>query len=187
MTNTRISISALFFLLLGASTLAAQSMESKMGAGTPPELVKAYDDLADTLLSAKATEKSIVLSILATTFSHAQATMAQASEKVAAGQNASAALEKLASLVSQMGNEGDASVAAVRKKLLEGGHHHNAAGEQQGLYAEGFVVVTKPAQKVFLEAATEIGKMSKSPKAAELKAQWDKVASQYKELTGHSH
>ena len=38
-----------------------------------------------------------------------------------AGESAGAEIERLAELVAQLANEGDASVAAVRKRLLEGG------------------------------------------------------------------
>lgn len=151
-------------------------------ASVPPELVASYESLADTILGAKATERNLVLSILATTYNHARATFAQAAAKTESGQDPSGELEKLATLVSQLGNEGDAAVAAVRKRLLEGGHHHNAAGEQQGIYDPGFVIVTRSAKQVFLNAAREIGKLSRSPNLESLKAQWDKVSSQYSSL-----
>src|SRR5512132_635054 len=119
----------------GSTALAAQST-----ASTPSDMVAAYNTLADTILGAKHTEANLVRSILAATYQHAEAMMEHAKGKLAAGQGASTEIETVASLVSQLANEGDASVAAVRKRLLEGGHHHNAEGEKQGLYDEGFVV-----------------------------------------------
>ena len=98
-----------------------------------------------------------------------------------------AEIEKLASLVSQLGNEGDGSVAGVRKRLLEGGHHHNAQGEQQGIYDEGFVVVTRAAKKVFLDAAGRIGKLAAAPDAAALETEWQKVSRQFSELMAKGH
>lgn len=73
-------------------------------------------------------------------------------------------------------------MAGIRKRLLEGGHHHNAAGEQQGTYDEGFVIVTRAAKKVFLDSAAGIGKLGTSPDAGALDAQWQKVKTQYEEL-----
>ncbi len=151
-------------------------------AQTPPELVKAYQTLANTILGAKHTEKNLVLSILATTYGHAQGTYAQAKAKISAGQSAREELERLAAYVSQLGNEGDAAVAGVRKRLLEGGHHHNAQGEGQGVYDEGFVVVTKAAKRVFLDAAGEIGKLTRSPSASALDQLWGKVQAEYQRL-----
>ena len=67
--------------------------------------------------------------------------MKAASAKLGQGADATAEIERLAALVAQIGNEGDAAVAAIRKRLVEGGHHHHASGEQQGIYDPGFVIV----------------------------------------------
>ncbi len=171
-----------FIGCIGLIALAVPAAAQGTQAETPPELVKAYDTLATTILGAKHTEKNLVLSILATTYGHAQATYAQAKREITGGQNARATLEKLAAFVSQLGNEGDSAVAGVRKRLLEGGHHHNAQGEDQGIYEDGFVVVTKSAKKIFLDAASEIGRLTRSPSAAPLDQAWEKVRSEYRKL-----
>lgn len=153
---------------------------------TPSELVKTYDSLATVIVGSQQTEHDLVLSILATTYGHAEATLAAAKAKIDAGQDARADVETLATLVSQLGNEGDAAVAAIRKRLIEAGHHHHhhhhAKGEEEQLYDEGFVVVTRAAKKVFLDAAARIGKMASNPDAAALDAQWKIVSEQYKKL-----
>lgn len=151
-------------------------------SGTPAPLVSTYRSLADAILAVKESESNLVKSILATTYGHAEAALAQARGKIKARQPAKAELEKLAALVSQLGNEGDNSVAGIRKRLLEGGHHHNAEGEKQGVYDEGFVIVTRSAKKVFLDAAGAIGRLAASPDSAALEAEWQKVARQYSEL-----
>jgi hypothetical protein len=157
----------------------------KGGTSTPPELVGAYETLADSILAIKKTEWHMVHSILATTYSHAQATLAAVQRK-AAGGDAAAEIEKLADLVSQLGNEGDAAVAAVRKRLIDGGHHHNAAGEKQGVFDEGFVIVTRAARKAFLTSAGSIAKLGGSPDPAKLEAEWRAVSAQYDALVkGH--
>jgi len=149
---------------------------------TPKELVAAYENLADTILAAKKTERELVRSILASTYNHAEAVFARAKSKIQAGQDARSEVEGLAALVGQLGNEGDAAVAGVRKRLVEGGHHHNAAGEQRGIYDEGFVIVTRAAKKVFLDAASDIGKLAGSPNASALESQWQKVKPQFAAL-----
>jgi hypothetical protein len=159
--------------------LRAEAPES---TATPKELVATYRTLADTILGANKTESNLVASILSTTYHHAEATLAMVHASLKARKPAKAELEKLAALVAQLGNEGDAAVGGVRKRLVEGGHHHNAAEEHQGTYDEGFVIVTRSAKKVFLEAAGNIGKMTESPKAAALDAEWQKVKTQYTEL-----
>jgi hypothetical protein len=149
---------------------------------TPVQLVQTYEALADTMLAAKKAEWSLVHSILAMTFRHAQGTMAAAKAKIQAGQDAGVEIEKLATLVAQLGNEGDATVGAVRKRLVDGGHHHHAADEKEGLYDEGFVIVTRPAKKVFLGAATNIGKLARAADLGALEAEWETVQKQFGEL-----
>jgi len=150
--------------------------EDHAPARTPQQLVETYDSLADVILASKKTEWNLVHSILALTYRHAEGTLAAAKGKLAAGENAKADIEKLAALVAQLGNEGDAAVAGVRKRLLEGGHHHNAAGESQGVYEEGFVIVTREAKKSLLESAGRIGRLAAAPDPSLLDAEWKKVS-----------
>ncbi len=177
--NNRILCSIFSLLLLSGGVWAQAPADV---TSVQPQLVDSYHSLADTILGAKRTERNLVLSILATTYNHARATYGQAAASLEADRDASAELEKLAALVSQLGNEGDAAVAAVRKRLLEGGHHHNAAGEQQGIYDPGFVIVTRAAKKTFLDAAREIGRLSRSPDPDTLRRQWGEVSAQYASL-----
>jgi hypothetical protein len=175
----------LMVLMLLVAMAALRSPVSAAGpetTGTPEQLVATYRSLADTILDAKKTEWNLVSSILAATYRHAEVTLGQARGEIQGKKNAKANLEKLAALVSQLGNEGDASVAAVRKKLVEGGHHHHAAEEQQGIYDEGYVIVTRAAKKVFLDAAGQIGKSAQAPNLAALNAEWLKVQNQYAAL-----
>jgi hypothetical protein len=151
-------------------------------AVTPTPLVEAYDSLADAILAAKKTEWNLVHSILATTYSHAEAVMAEAKGKLEAGKDAKADIETLAALVAQIGNEGDASVAAVRKRLLEGGHHHHSNAEDQGVYDEGFVIVSRAAKKAFLDAAGRIGKLGRSAGPGDLDREWQAVEQEFRKL-----
>jgi len=148
----------------------------------PRPLVDSYDSLADVLLGAKKTEWNLVHSILATIYGHAEASYAAAQAKLAAGQDAAVEIENLAALVSQLANEGDASVAAVRKRLIDAGHHHHAAAGENEKYDPGFVIVTRTTKKSLLEAAGRIGKLAASPDAAALESQWTTVRKLFKGL-----
>jgi hypothetical protein len=165
--------------LVALVTLGAAPARAADSPTTPPELVETYKTLADVILGARNSETNLVRSILATTYTHAEHVLAQAKEKMKTGKPAREEVEDLAALVSQLGNEGDASVAAVRKRLVEGGHHHNAAGEAQGIYDEGFVVVTKASKKNLLAAASAIGKLASGTDAAALDAAWQPVVREY--------
>ena len=70
----------------------------------------------------------------------------------------------------------------MRKRLLEGGHHHNAAGEAQGIFDEGYVVVTKAAKQTFLESSRGHRQLARAPKADALDAEWKKVEAVVSEL-----
>jgi len=146
-------------------------------AATPPEMVASYDALADVILAARKAERRIVHSLLAASYGHAQSELARARGALKAGDAASAraATENLAAAVGQIGTEGDNAVAGVRKRLLEGGHHANAEGEAQGLYDEGYVVVTKSAKQAFLDASKAIAMLARDPNAEALDAEWKKV------------
>ena len=180
----RASIVLAVCLALAAVPVAASHHEGGgHGGGTPQALVDTYDSLADTILGAKKTEWNLVHSILATTYMHAEGIFAKAKATSAAGGDFGADVERLAELVAQLGNEGDAAVAAVRKRLLECGHHHNAAGEEQGLYDEGFVIVTRAVKKALLDSARKIGQSRKDFSAVE--AEWGKVSKEFGKLHPH--
>ena len=163
-------------LLVVAADTARQPVPP-VSPATPVELVATYDSLAVAILGAKKTEENLVWSILATTHAHAQATLGRAQSAMESGQTevAQSALEELAGHVALLGTEGDNAVAAVRKRLLEGGHHHHAEGESKGVYDPGFVVVTKDAKMRLLEASRELARLSRAPNTAAVARQWEKV------------
>lgn len=111
---------------------------------TPPSVVAAYDALADTILSVRRAEDKLVRSILAGHRHAAQALLAQGD------------WEGVAAQIALFANEGDNAVAGVRKRLVEGGHHHNAAGEEQGIYEQGYVVITRETKAKLLGLSTAI-------------------------------
>jgi len=163
--------------VVGLMCLTAPARAQQHATGTPSEMVTTYESLADAILSVKKTEANLVRSILGAAYAHAQVELGRAraaikSSDAKAGQGA---LEALAADVAQLASEGDNAVAAVRKRLIEGGHHHNADGEAKGIYDEGFVVVTRAAKSAFLESSRALGQMARAPKAEALEAEWQKV------------
>jgi hypothetical protein len=158
---------------------------SAPSTATPSEMVATYDNLATAILAVKKSEESLVRSILATTYGHANAAIGRAHQAMKSGdaQAAQAALEEVAAHVAQLGTEGDNAVAGIRKRLLEGGHHHNAAGEAKGIYDPGFVVVSKAAKKRLLETSRAIGQLADAPDEAALAREWKKVTDIWPEIT----
>ena len=142
-----------------------------LGAVTQKPLVQTYDKIADSILAAKHSEKAVVGAIL---LSHRQGAATAAAAKK---------WDEVAAHLALWANEGDNAVGGIRKRLLEGGHHHHAAGEAQGLYEEGYVVVTRAAKQRLLESARALGQMAAAPKAEALAAEWQKVEAVYAELS----
>lgn len=178
------SASVAAVLALAMLVVAAPARADHGGTGTPKEVVATYETLADAILAVKHTEANLVRSFLSAGYAHAEAALAKAKAAIAAkdAKGATAAVENLAALVGNLGSEGDNAIGAVRKRLLEGGHHHNAEGEKQGIYDEGYVVVTRAAKKSFLDASRAIGQMAQAPQAAALEAEWAKVQAAWNSL-----
>ena len=153
-------------LALAAPPAAAQTKELP----TAPEFVATYNSLADAILALHQTEENMVRSILAAAYEHADDALNRAQQAIVAknAADAKSLIEALAVDVGQLATEGDNSVGAVRKRLILGGAHHNAAGEAQGIFEEGYVIVTKAAKAKLLDSSRAIAQMSSAPKAPEL-------------------
>ena len=162
---------------VAAALLPAPAHAQARPPATPTEMVAAYEALADTILGANKAEVKLVHAILAATYGHAQGELARARQALKANDLATArsAVENVAAAVGQIGTEGDNAVAGVRKRLLQGGHHANAEGERQGIYDDGYVVVTKAAKQAFLDSSKALAMLAREPKAEALDAEWKKV------------
>lgn len=115
---------------------------------TPAPLVDSYDALANTILALRDAELGLVKAILARHREAVEDATRQADWQTAAAE------------IALFANEGDNAVGGVRKRLLEGGHHFNSSGEEQGVFDEGFVVVTREARKKCLELSSALRQAS---------------------------
>ena len=125
-------------VLLAVSVIPCPAQE------TPDAMVDAYDSLADTILALRDAERDFVRSVLDGHL-HAAKTLKEQGQ-----------WEAVAAQMALFANEGDNSIGGVRKKLLEGGHHFNAAGEEEGIYEPGYVVVTREAKRKALAASQDL-------------------------------
>ena len=124
--------------------LAAMALLSFAQETTKPA-VETYSAIADSILATKAAEKGIVKTILEGHLHAATGAMKRGDH------------EAVAAHMALFANEGDNAVGGIRKRLLEGGHHHNAEGEAKGVYEPGFVTVTKEAKAKCLMLAMLFG------------------------------
>jgi hypothetical protein len=181
----RLGVQAFLVAAVAAALLApAPAVAADTGGGTPGEMVATYSSLADGILALKRTEDNLVKAILASALAHGRVNLQRAQAAAGKGDAAAAkaAVEALAADVGQLATEGDNAVGAVRKRLLEGGHHHNAAGEAQGIYDEGYVVVTRAAKAKLLASSRAIAGMAAAPSADALEAEWKTVSAVVDEL-----
>jgi len=137
-----VSFSGLCFLVPGCSNLSSsgapsQSVSepqsaapSQSGPTSDAALVAKYDQLASEILDTRKKEVEVVRTLLNKTYRDAEAALGRAREALKTPNSSAArpAVENLAILVSYIATEGDASVASVRKRLIEGGHHFNPLG-----------------------------------------------------------
>jgi hypothetical protein len=128
----------ILLVLVAVALIAMPSLAQK----TPSSMVAAYDSLAKIILNVLQAEEDFVKAMLDGHYHGAKALMKQGKYDAAAAEMALFA------------NEGDNAIAGIRKRLVEGGHHHNAAGEEQGIFEEGYVLVTREAKKTMLAAST---------------------------------
>jgi hypothetical protein len=148
------------FSFVAALVVIAAAGSYAWGASTSKPLVDTYNAVADGILAAKHAEAAVVKAILESHIAHAKAA-------AAAGKWDDAAAE-----LSLAANEGDNAVGGIRKRLLEGGHHHNAEGEAKGIYEPGYVVVTIAMKKGMLDL---VAKLQAAKDDAARKAVWGEV------------
>ena len=132
--------------LITILALAALALPAAAGEApaTPKSIVAAYDALADTILATRAAELNFVKAMLDGHMHAAKVSYKNGDYEAAAG------------WMALFANEGDNNLGGVRKKLLEGGHHFNADGEEAGIFEDGYVVVTRKAKAGILEASKEL-------------------------------
>ncbi len=143
-------------MALFALPLAAQK--------TPDSLAAAYDSLADSILALRAAESGFVLAILDDHYRGAKRSMAREE------------YDRTAAEMALFATEGDNAVAGIRKRLVEGGHHHNADDGEGGTYETGFVVVTRKAKKKLLEASAAMRQATTGDARTAAWADFDAIA-----------
>jgi len=117
-----------------------------MAQETPKAMVHTYDAMADTILSLKRAEASFVRALLDEYRRGAEAAMKRGDSEAAAAE------------IALFANEGDNAIGGIRKRLLEGGHHHHAKAETEGIYEPGYVIVTRQAKRELLDASVALRK-----------------------------
>lgn len=130
-----------FVLVLITTTLLAGPALAQQ---TPPAMVKTYDTLADIILSVNALEVDFARAVLEG-HRHAASALFESGDFTGA-----------AAQMALFASEGDNAMGGVRKRLLQGGHHHHADASVEGEFEPGYVIVTREAKKKILAASAAL-------------------------------
>jgi hypothetical protein len=131
--------------ILAAAVLAVAFYQpTAVAQETPPGIVSLYEALADTILSAKRAEAGFARVVLEWHRDAARADFERGD------------YQRAAANIALFANEGDNAIAGVRKRLVDGGHHHHASDEDTDAYDPGFVIVDKAHKASLLEVAAQM-------------------------------
>lgn len=164
--KTLLAAVALALLVSAAPPAGSQTTMNEMAAGT-------YEHLATAIIAIRATEDDLVKGILI--HSRAMAQNALTAALGAAGPARTAQLERAAAQITDIANEGDKSIQAIRQRLLKAGHLHNTDTETN----EDYMFVNSTEKKELLALARKVAKLASEADirqaAKDLDALFDRV------------
>lgn len=153
-------LAALVVAIAPASSLSAADLQLDSAVDT-------YEHLATVIIEVRRTEDGVVKSILASHYVAAQADLKAAEQ----GKDVLKNLEAAAAEISNLANEGDKRVQAIRQRLSKAGHTHISDADTK----EDYLFINSKEKKALLEAAKAIVQLG-------AKATPDKIAAASKNL-----
>jgi hypothetical protein len=147
MGSTMVGTSVLAFQRPGGEQLptAGPSAESRAAAAT-------YENLANAIIAIEKTEDELVKTILMGYHAAAQRHLRMGMRDEA---NRKAHFEAAAAEISNIANEGDAAIRAIRQRLAQAGHTHNTDVETK----EDYLFVASREKKELLALAQKVAQM----------------------------
>lgn len=143
-------------LILAACVLsvcAATTVNAGGQAAMHDNSAATYEHLATAIIEIRATEDMLVQGILTHYSVLAQRELGAAA--ATSGSDRKKHLEAAAEEITNVANEGDKKVQAVRQRLLKAGHHHHTDSETQ----EDYIFVDGKEKKLLLAMAEKIAKL----------------------------
>jgi hypothetical protein len=164
-------------VILGATLLgyqAARPQAPNAPAADTAEQVAAstYEHLASAIIEIETTEDELVKSILIGYHTAAQNHLKAAARDA---QGRVGHLEAAAAEVSNIANEGDKRIQAVRQRLAKAGHTHNTDVETKADY----MFITNREKRALLDLAARIGRAGAGAGAADLEALGSNLSRQF--------
>lgn len=157
-----IPIAVLYGGLLGYQAARSQQAVAPKAVDAAEVAASTYEHLVSAIIAIEATEDELVKSILIGYHSAAQGHL-KAAARDAEGRVKH--LEAAATEVTNIGNEGDERIQAVRQRLAKAGHTHNTDVETK----DDYVFVTNRENKGLFDLASKIARAGAGASEADLK------------------
>lgn len=142
--------------IIGGATIVAHSRPASQPhlepQGVPTQqhaAAKTYEELATAIIAIETAEDELVKTILLGYHTAAQALLRSAG---GTGVDKKATLEAAAAEISNIANEGDKAIRAVRQRLAQAGHTHNTDVETK----EDYLFITNREKKELLGLAQKV-------------------------------
>jgi hypothetical protein len=139
--------------LVGACAVGLQTRTP--GAAAHDAVVETYKHLATAIIANGEAEESLVRGLLIEHFASARSHLG-AAVGAPSGERASL-LEEAATQITDVANEGDKAIQAIRQQLLKAGHHHHADADTD----EDYIFVSSAEKKELLALARGVSQMAR--------------------------
>ncbi len=149
------SVVVVAVVLACAMAMAPQSMRAK-SEGPQVDSAATYEHLATAIIAIRETENSLVHGMLVNYLESAHVALEEAAD--ASGTDRTRMLEMAATDITNLANEGDKRIQAIRQKLLKAGHHHHTDAETQ----DDYMFIDSSEKNALLTLAGEAARMSKA-------------------------
>lgn len=156
-------------LFIGYQAARSQQPADPKGHGAASKAAATtYEHLATAIIEIEATEDELVKSILIGYETAAQGHLKAAGKEAA---HRVAHLEAAAAEVTNIANEGDKAIQAIRQRLAKAGHTHNTDAETK----DDYIWVTNREKKALLDVAAKIARADEKADLAALGAELNKA------------
>lgn len=141
--------------LVGACVVGLQT--GNRPATTYDAVVETYEQLATAIIANNQAEESLTRGILLHLFSTARRDLGGAIG--APDSDRAMHLENAAARITDIANEGDKPVQAIRQRLLKAGHHHHHHADAET--EEDYIFVNSAEKQQLLALAREVSKLGR--------------------------
>jgi hypothetical protein len=160
-------------VVVGLLVVAIHRVESSMQAPTPNTsagdvAAVTYEHLATAIIEIEATEDNLVKSIL---IGYHQAANRHLRQATSDADRKQAHLEEAATEITNIANEGDKRIQAVRQRLKKAGHTHNT----DEVTKEDFMFIDSKEKKQLLDLGQKVARLGAGASADDIRGVHDEL------------